>query len=139
MDLDIPRRPWRGEASSSPEWDSGNTQTDTGKDRKCPPFSQAALHISSGGGSQSEAQRWVDWTKNRPTAEAAPQVLPNSWKHQRKILCAEVRKRTGGGKQTSAQRSGDLSADDERWQSGPAILDFLPAADVGRRVRDGER
>jgi hypothetical protein len=50
------------------------------------------------------------------------------WKRQQKILWAEVRKQTGRSKYRFKIR--DLFADE---RCSPAILDFLPATDVGRR------
>ena len=51
------------------------------------------------------------------------------WKVQQKMLCAEVRKETGRGKDRWKIR--DLLADE---RCGRAVLGFLYSTDVGRRV-----
>ena len=51
------------------------------------------------------------------------------WKAQRKIVWAEVRK--GNGRWKDRWKVWDLLADE---RCGRAILDFLSATDVGRRV-----
>jgi len=84
--------------------------------------------------------QYLHWTENRPTPqcwwcqyqnqtrEHLFKVCPE-WKAQREILWAEVLKETRRGK--SRWKIRDLLADGRRTQ---AVLDFLSATDVGRRV-----
>ena len=86
------------------------------------------------------AGQYLQWTKNRPTAqcwwcrcqtqtrEHLFKVCPE-WKAQQKILWAEVRKESGKWKSRWGIR--DLLAD-RLWSQ--AVLDFLSATDVGRLV-----
>ena len=87
--------------------------------------------------------QYLQWAKNRPTPqcwwcqhriqtretrEHLIKACPE-WKAQQKILWAEVLKETGKWK--SRWRIRDLLADGRCSQ---AVLDFLSATDVGRRV-----
>jgi len=84
--------------------------------------------------------QYLHWTKNRATPqcwwclyriqtrEHLFKVCPE-WKAQQKILWAEVRKETGKWK--SRWKIRDLLAD---RKCSRAVLDFLSATDVGRRV-----
>jgi len=84
--------------------------------------------------------QYLNWTKKRPTPQCwwcryRTQTRDHhskecpEWKPQQKILWAEVKKETGKGKDRWKVR--DLLADGRCSQ---AVLDFLPTADVGRRV-----
>ena len=89
--------------------------------------------------------QYLNWTKSRPTpqcwwcryrTQARDQLLKEypEWKPQQKILWAEVKKETGRWKDRWKVR--DLLADGRCSQ---AVLDFLLATDVGRRVpREGD-
>jgi len=84
--------------------------------------------------------QYLHWTKNRPTPqcwrcryqiqtrERLFKVSPE-WNARQKILWAEVRKETGMWK--SRWKLRDLLADERCSQ---AVLDFLTATEVGRRV-----
>jgi len=84
--------------------------------------------------------QYLHWTKNRPTPQCwwcryQQQTREHlfkvcrEWKAQQKILWAEVRKETGRWK--SQWKIRDLLAD---GRCSRAVLDFLTATDVGRRV-----
>jgi ribonuclease HI len=87
--------------------------------------------------------QYLHWTKNRPsprcwwcryptqTREHLLKVCPE-WKAQQKILWAEVKKETGRWKDRWKIR--DLLAD---GRCSRAVLEFLAATDVGRRVLPG--
>jgi hypothetical protein len=84
--------------------------------------------------------QYLNWTKSRPTpqcwwcrykAQTRDHLFKEcpKWKPQQKILWAEVKKETGKWKRRWKVR--DLLAD---GRCSRAVLDFLSATDVGRRV-----
>jgi len=84
--------------------------------------------------------QYLNWTKRRPTPQCWWCRYPNQtrerllkvcpeWKAQQKVLWAEVRKVTGRWKDRRKIR--DLLTD---GRCSRAVLDFLAATDVGRRV-----
>jgi len=90
------------------------------------------------------AEQYLEWTKNRPDAKCGwcqykHQTREHLFKNcpkgkgkgKQEILWAEVRKETGRGKDRFSIR--DLFADERCSQ---AVLDFIAATRVGRRVPD---
>jgi len=106
---------------------------------RLPAAPNACLAVLPGEDGHCISGQYLHWTKNRPKPQCwwwQYQSLTREhlfkvcleWEDQQKILWAEVLKATGNGK--SRWKIRDLAD----GQCSKAVLHFLAAADMGRRV-----